>query len=368
MATSSLVAGLTVRARGERFTVVEMESLSGGLPGPLFRLRLRGLDGELRGSEIIVLHPLESVEPDFIPDLSLDRIGRVARFRLLHDVFRLRLSPPGDILVGAARSRIRFEPYQYVPAARALELPRPRLLLADDVGLGKTIEAGLILQDLGARRRASRILVVCPAGIMGQWQQELHTKFGLKFVVFDSDSLHESRKQLEIGANPWSVEPRVIATVDFIKRREGAFRDLSSTKWDVIVVDEAHHLSAGRSEDDVTDRHRLGRWLAEATDALLLLTATPHDGYDEGFTSLLGMLEPSLVSPDGTIRFERYRRQLVRRLKQHIRNQNGSAKSLQLVLRALSPVAAALGCGAASGTQSRREDVRRLGGAHDPGV
>jgi superfamily II DNA or RNA helicase len=168
---------------------------------------------------------------------------------------------------------------------------------------------------------------------MDQWQQELRTKFGFKFALFDSDTLHENRKQLEIGANPWAVEPRVIASMDFIKRREGAFRDLSSTKWDVVILDEAHHLSAGRAEEDITDRHRLGRWLAEATDALLLLTATPHNGYDEGFVSLLGMLEPSLVSPDGTIQFERYRRYLVRRLKRHIRNENGTPKFLERQVR-----------------------------------
>ncbi len=118
-------------------------------------------------------------------------------------------------------------------------------------------------------------MVVCPAGIMDQWQQELRAKFGFNFTIFDSDDLHETRKQLEIGSNPWAIEPRVIASMDFIKRREGAFGDLSPTKWDVVIVDEAHHLSAGRSSEDLTDRHRLGRWLAEATDALLLLSATP---------------------------------------------------------------------------------------------
>src|SRR5208283_1162403 len=304
-----------------------------GVPGPLTRLTLRGLEGELRGTEIVVLHPIDPVEPDVVPELSLTRVGRLARFRLLHDVFRLRLSPPTDTLVGINRSRIRFEAYQYVPAARALNLPRPRLLLADDVGLGKTIEAGLILQDLAARRRASRVLVVSPAGIMDQWQQELRSKFGFRFTVFDSDNLHETRKQLEVGANTWAIEPRVIASMDFIKRREGAFRDLSSTKWDVIIVDEAHHLSAGRSSEDVTDRHRLGRWLAEATDALLLLTATPHDGYDVGFISLLGMLEPSLVSTEREVQISRYVRYLGRRLKRHIRTPDGSPKFLERQVR-----------------------------------
>src|SRR5581483_2424969 len=116
--------GLSVR--GERCTVTDVQALTTGEALPLARVSLRGLDGELRGT-VVVLHPIEAVEADTIPDLSLNRVGRLARFRLLHDVFRLRLSPPGDLLVGATRARIRFEPYQYVPAARALELPRPRL-------------------------------------------------------------------------------------------------------------------------------------------------------------------------------------------------------------------------------------------------
>lgn len=273
-----LTAGMTIRARGERFTVVEATPLPASPPAPsLTRLLLRSIETETRGTEIIVLHPIEPVVPDEIPDISLDRPGRLARFRLLHDAYRLKFAPPTDLLVSPSRSRVRFEPYQYVPAMRALELPRPRLLLADDVGLGKTIEAGLILKDLAARRRANRILIVVPAGIMTQWQRELQGKFGFRFKVFDSDTIHETRTRIEIGANPWAVESRVIASMDLIKRREGAFRELSSTKWDVIIVDEAHHLSAGRNEEDITDRHRLGRWLSEATDALFLLTATPHD-------------------------------------------------------------------------------------------
>jgi superfamily II DNA or RNA helicase len=222
---------------------------------------------------------------------------------------------------------------------RTLELPRPRLLLADDVGLGKTIEAGLILLDLAARRRANRILIVVPAGIMNQWQRELQIRFGFRFKVFDSDAIHETRTHIEIGANPWAVESRVIASMDLIKRREGAFRELSSTRWDVIIVDEAHHLSGGRNEDDVTDRYRLGRWLSEATDALILLTATPHDGYDESFAALLGLLEPSLVAPDRSIRFSRYRHNLVRRLKGHIRNADGSEKFIR---RSVEPIAVEL--------------------------
>lgn len=325
----TFAVGMTVTCRDERFVVVDVDALPGSGDGPLYRLTLRSLEEETRGTEIPVLYPIEDVCPEELPEMSLERPGRLARFRLLHDVFRLGLALPGNILVSSKRSRVLHEPYQYVPVLRALELPRARLLIADDVGLGKTVEAGLILQELNARRRANRVLVVCPAGIMSQWQDELRRKFGFGFKVFDRDGVHEARKQLESGANPWSVESRVIASMDFIKRREGAFRELAATQWDVVVVDEAHHISLSRSTEDVSDRHRLGRWLAEATDALMLLTATPHDGYDESFTSLLGLLEPTLVQPDDSVRYSQYRRHLVRRLKRHIKKADGSLKFLE---------------------------------------
>jgi len=323
-------AGLTVRARGTRFIVLSCDVIPGNGAEPLRRLHLRCIDDAWRNQEIYVLPHLEPVEPDQIPELDLAHPGRLGRFHLLMDAIRLSLAPGDDRLVASSRSRIRFEPYQLVPALRALELPRPRVLIADDVGLGKTIEAGLVLRELNARRRANRILIVCPASILEQWQTELASKFGFEFRIFDSEGVAEARRSLEAGSNPWAIESRVIASVDFIKRREGAFRELSASRWDVIIIDEAHHLAAGRNDDEVTDRYRLARWIAtENTGALLLLTATPHDGYDENFASLLELLEPSLVTPGRPLRFEHYRRHMVRRLKRHIRLPNGELKFVE---------------------------------------
>src|SRR5271157_919661 len=162
-------AGVTVRARGGRYSVLSADTIAQTNGNQLFRLRLRALDDPFRNEEITLLHPIEEVEPDEIPELDLAKPGRIARFHLLMDATRLSLSPGDDRLVSSSRSKIDFEPYQQVPALRALELPRPRLLIADDVGLGKTIEAGLILRELNARRRAARILIVCPASIIEQW-------------------------------------------------------------------------------------------------------------------------------------------------------------------------------------------------------
>jgi superfamily II DNA or RNA helicase len=310
--------------------VVAAEPISQASGETVQRLRLRALEEPFRNEEVCILHPLERVRPGQVPELDLARPGRLARFQLLIDAVRLGLAPGDDRLVSSARSRIQFEPYQQVPALRALELPRPRLLIADDVGLGKTIEAGLILRELNARRRANRILVVSPASIVEQWQAELASKFGFQFKIFDSEGVAEARRAYEVGTNPWCAEPRVIASIDYIKRREGAFRELSASRWDIIIIDEAHHLASGGGDEDLTDRYRLARWLAaENTGALLLLTATPHDGYDENFSSLLSLLEPALVVPGRELRFEHYRQHMVRRLKRHIRLPNGQPKFVE---------------------------------------
>jgi hypothetical protein len=121
--------GTTVLARGSRYLVVAADAIAQETGEPVKRLRLRGLEEPFRNEEICVLHPLEPVEPDEIPDLDLERPGRLARFQLLMDAIRLSLAPGDDQLVSSTRSRIEFEPYQQVPALRALELPRPRLLL-----------------------------------------------------------------------------------------------------------------------------------------------------------------------------------------------------------------------------------------------
>jgi superfamily II DNA or RNA helicase len=315
-------AGMTVQCRGQKCIVVDASPLmSGELEA--YRIRVRAIDGPLRNQEWPVISTLEPVTPDEIPPLSLERIGRDARFRLLHEAFRLTLAPPPNALVAAGRSRVRFEMYQQIPALRMLSLPRPRILNASDVGLGKTIETGLCLRELMARRRADRILIVCPAGIAEQWQEELASKFGLEFKVFDRDGVHEAKKQIEIGGNPWATEPRIIASFDYIKRRDGAFREIQNVRFSVIVCDEVHHLADNTQTDDVSERHRLAQWIAKASDALLLLSATPHSGYDESFASLLRLLEPTLVPDIARMQYRQYSRHLIRHLKRHIKKPNG---------------------------------------------
>jgi superfamily II DNA or RNA helicase len=311
-------SGMTVRCRGQRCVVLEAHPIAGG-ESPSHRLRVRVTEGPLRNQEWPVIVPIEQVAPEDLPALSLDRIGRDARFRLLHDAFQLTLAPPPNALVAAGRCRIQFERYQQIPALRMLSLPRPRLLNGSDVGLGKTIETGISLRELIARRRGGRILIVCPAGITEQWQDEMLSKFGLDFKIFDRDGVHQTKKQIDVGGNPWSTEPRIIASFDFLKRRDGAFRDVQNVRFNVIVCDEVHHLADNTLTDDISDRYRLAQWIAKASDALILLSATPHSGWNQSFASLLNLLEPTLVPDVAKMSYRNYARYLVRHLKRHIK-------------------------------------------------
>jgi len=314
--------GMTVQCRGQKCVVIEANPLTHGEP-IAYRIRVRAIEGPLRNQEWPVISSLEQIMPDEIPPLSLDRIGRDARFRLLHEAFQITLAPPPNALVALGRSRVRFELYQQIPALRMLSLPRPRILNASDVGLGKTIETGLCLRELIARRRADRILIVCPAGIAEQWQDELIAKFGLNFKVFDSDGVHEAKKQIEAGGNPWATEPRIIASFDYIKRRDGAFRAIQNLRFNVIVCDEVHHLADNTLTDDISERHRLAQWISKASDALILLSATPHSGHDESFASLLRLLEPTLVPDVAKMQYRTYSRHMIRHLKRHIKKPSG---------------------------------------------
>lgn len=319
-----LMAEMTVQARGRRFRIVDCQQGGRVEDDFIHLIKLQDLDEPNFSISLIV--PLEKVEPAEVPEPSLQRPGRLALFRLFHHSLLLESSGIGQSLLAPQLAPIRREDYQLVPVHMALSLPRPRLLIADDVGLGKTIEAGLILMELHARRRANRVLIVCPASLRHQWQREMQVKFGFRFVIFDRNTLAQKRRELEAGINPWAHEPRIIASMDFLKRPDGAFRELQGLHWDVIIVDEAHHVApAGAGESD-KQLLRLGRFLSEACDALLLLTATPHNGYDESMATLLRFLDPTLAPSGQPLNPQRYRRHYIRRLKSHIKNPDGTQK------------------------------------------
>jgi superfamily II DNA or RNA helicase len=309
--------GIKVRARGLTWTVLAADPA-----GPHQRLRLRCIEGDMDGLEWDILDPTEPIEIQ--SDTFRPRVpASLEAWRLFHIAALLDQAPGPGAMLATTPGRVAVEPYQLVPLLRALELPRPRLLLADGVGLGKTIQACLIATELIARRQAHRIVVVTPSGpLLTQWEQELRLRFGLRFTVLaDAAALRAQRRRLERGGNPFQATPLCLTSLDFAKQ-EPVLEELERACWDLAIIDEAPHCVAETTDRSgaATQRRRLADVLASRSDGLLLLTATPHDGHDAHFASLMGLLDPSLVDGHGGLSGRAYRRHVVRRLKAHIRD------------------------------------------------
>jgi superfamily II DNA or RNA helicase len=221
---------------------------------------------------------------------------------------RLRASAgiEDEPLLGVWNSAIQVHPYQLEPVLRALEMPRVSLLLADGVGLGKTIQSGLVLEELLLRRRIRRILVLCPAMLQRQWKYELRRKFNLDFEVIDSDSTFQLRRRLGIDTNPWKAFPRVITSMDFLRMPDvlGQFLQASGVgadaderrasphaAWDLLIVDEAHHF-APQGGSRASQRTRMLREIRFLFEHRIFASATPHNGKTVCFTGLLELLDP----------------------------------------------------------------------------
>lgn len=228
------------------------------------------------------------------------------------------------------RSGIDIEDYQLDPVVRAVQMPRVNLLIADDVGLGKTIEAGLVAQELMLRQRARRILIICPSSLQVQWQEQMQTKFGLDFRIVNSELMKELRRRRGIHVNPWGHFPRLITSIDFIKRDRPLrlFREilpaegesLYPRRFDLMIVDEAHNVAPSGSGKYAIDSQRTAaiRLLEPHFEHKLFLTATPHNGYPESFTALLELLDGQRfargVPPDP----KQLQTVMIRRLKQEL--------------------------------------------------
>ncbi len=213
---------------------------------------------------------------------------------------RIRLAYAHDPYFAVSLSGVRGLPHQVEAVYRHL-LPQPRLrfLLADDPGAGKTIMAGLLLKELKLRGVVDRTLVICPAPLTIQWQDELLDRFDEQFEVVSS---HQVRWQL--GGNPWQRYDQIVTSLDFAKRDDVAF-DLLRAEWDLVIVDEAHKCSAATYGDEVrrTRRYMLAEELSKRADRLLLLTATPHSGDEDRFAHFLALLDPDQFStPDLVMR------------------------------------------------------------------
>ncbi|MDH7513098.1 MAG: helicase-related protein [Clostridiales bacterium] len=290
-------------------------------------LKLQAID-EITPPQLTIISPPEEIAVLPSRDVEFDPRGldSFSAWSMAHRILGISLIRETTLLTGVRYGRVALEAYQLAPTLRILSKVRPSLLIADDVGLGKTIEAALALLELMARGRAKRILVVTPPGLMDQWHDELLDKFGLEFTIIgNAAELAAVQTNLPAGISPWDALPRLITSLDFLKKETVRNRGLRK-RWDLVIVDEAHALAeAGTPENPYrTQRTRLGLALRDCSRGLLLLTATPHNGYSHSFRSLIELVEPTLATFHGSAadierrmeaaRIRRMKSQIVRRL------------------------------------------------------
>lgn len=224
------------------------------------------------------------------------------------------------------RAGIRLDAYQLLPLRKALDLPRANLLIADDVGLGKTVEAGLIVRELLLRRRIDFVLVAAPASMVLQWQDEMAQKFGLDFTIVDREHLLDTRRRRGFSANPWSLgsafvlSHTVLANEDYVaslRHTLGAFRPRS-----LVILDEAHHAapSSGQAYATESQMTRSVRDISSRFEHRLFLSATPHNGHSNAFATLLEMLDPQRFTRGIAVTRTDLDAVMVRRLKDDLRH------------------------------------------------
>ena len=309
--TLSLAPGSVVLVRDEEWLVSSAEQAADGLV-----VRVLGLSELVRGTTATFYEALDDIRTldPHDADVVADGSSNYRRARLwLEATLRKTSIPLTEPRLSVATGALA-DPLEYQQHAVRLALSpdnlRPRILLADAVGLGKTLEIGMILAELIRRGRGDRILVVCPRHVLEQTQHELWSRFAIPFVRLDSVGLQRVKQKIPATRNPFTYFSRVIVSIDTLKR-DRFLRDLRKHHWDAVVIDESHNIT-----NSETQNNRLARTLAPNTDALILASATPHNGRAESFAELVRLLEPTAVDPSGELDREALKRLVVRRHRQ----------------------------------------------------
>lgn len=345
--------GMLATVRNRRGVISAVEPFSDSATSSLLHLvtiEFSDADGDMEESLLwererspVVLEPnalpFVDREPPMRQDefLALQRATRwsaLTPFLAAHSPAERSEPVPTAPVYGA----VSADDFQLVPLARAMRMPRVSLLLADDVGLGKTIEAGLILAELIRKRRIRRVLIITPAALRTQWQQEMEDKFSLGFDIVDKAATHKLQKEMGLDANPWRALPRIITSYHYLRQPDVLEQFIANCEsiqqrggaqlpWDLLIVDEAHNLMPSNFGED-SDLAKMLRVLTPFFEHRLFLTATPHNGHTRCFSGLLEQLDP--VRFTQTPGFTEKERKmigdvLIRRLKSEINEQDKQA-------------------------------------------
>jgi len=249
------------------------------------------------------------------------------RFNLRAKAAELDLAHRQDRFVALENNRIDIAPHQVKAAHEILTSYDHRYLIGDEVGLGKTIEAAIVIEELAARGQADRVLIVAPAPLTTQWQEELREKFDSNYVIYDREYV-DSKRDAHPAENVWSHDDHIITSIDFAKQEDmlAALRN-AEEGWDIALFDESHHLTArreGKRGIDPTDRYKVGEAVSDASDGLLFLTGTPHKGKRDQFYFMISLLDPYRFPHEDDVNKEGLQNLMIRRLKDEMYEADGS--------------------------------------------
>ena len=309
--------GARVVVRDAEWIVRRVDHAPGG-----YQIVCDGVSELVRGREAVFLTGLESTievldpaETRLVPDDSAQFTDSI-----LYMESQLRQAVPNDteIHVGHTAAMDRVD-YQLDPARLALARPRQRILIADAVGLGKTLEAGVLVSELIARGRGRRILVLAVKSMLTQFQKEFWNRFTIPLTRLDSIGIQRVRSRIPTNHNPFYYYDKAIISIDTLKQDAEYRTYLEQASWDIIVIDEAHNVA---DRGTASQRNRLARLLARRSDTLIMLSATPHDGKARSFASLVNMLDATAITnPDDYTREDFRPGLVIRRFKKDVQEQ-----------------------------------------------
>jgi SNF2 family DNA or RNA helicase len=327
--TRTPVSGEIARVR-QRLYLVE-RTVSAPAPGDSPLVELSCVDDDAQGQQLQVLWDRE-IDAEVLTGEAWDAIAKRGfdqpkLFSAYLNTLKWNCVTSTDprLFQSPFRAGIRLDAYQLEPLRKALRLPRVNLFIADDVGLGKTIEAGLIARELLLRKKAREIVVCCPPSMLFQWKDELETRFGLTFEILDKDYMKQVRQDRGFGVNPWSTHSRFLVSNRLLidEVYAGPLRDwLGDFKGGtLLILDEAHHAAPSSGQKYAIDSHitRAVRDLAPRFEHRLFLSATPHNGHSNSFSALLELLDPQRFCRGVPVKQKMLDDIMVRRLKDDIR-------------------------------------------------
>lgn len=311
--TQNVTPGIRINLRGEDFIVtnrerdiIDAEGISELVYGQSFQF-------DLRLENYRVIQPEET-------ELQADDSTHYRQTKLFLETIFRNSSHYSEFIEIAHKAAIRGANYQYESTIKALSLPQPKILIADAVGLGKTVQVGIFLAELIRRGKGKKVLVVTPKSILAQFQQEIWARFAIPLVRLDSQGIARIKMEIPSNKNPFDYYNKVIVSIDTLKNNAKFRHYLEKVKWDVVAIDECHTVANIASQ-----RGGLAKFLSERTEAMVLTSATPHNGKRENFANLISMLDPTAIPYNGEFTKEDIQPLYVRRFKKDIEDEVGDA-------------------------------------------